>query len=212
MMAYKPTKNGRRAFTLAELLVAMLVTSIVLSAVVSLAYALGTANDATNDTSRKQAQVRYATVRISELIRHSRLICAAPGNDLALWRADDNGNGKINVNELVYIETGPKRDYLRLCEFDSASNPSIKLSYIEALITKWWLKYSCEVSYTRMISQCSNARFQLDVSPPNSRFVSISFDLAENDGIGQYQISSTVRSPAENLLNESADALVTDDD
>ena len=38
-----------------------------------------------DDTIRAQMQLRYTTLRISELIRTSKLVCAAPGNDLVLW-------------------------------------------------------------------------------------------------------------------------------
>ena len=53
---------------------AMVITSIILGAVATLAYAMGVANDAGNDTTYKQAQVRYATLRISELIRNCRFV------------------------------------------------------------------------------------------------------------------------------------------
>ncbi|MCH7559430.1 MAG: prepilin-type N-terminal cleavage/methylation domain-containing protein, partial [Planctomycetes bacterium] len=81
----------KKGFTLVELLVALVVTGIVLAAVATLAFAMGTANDVADDSSQKQAQVRYATLRISELIRHCKLICGTPGSDVAVWRADDNG-------------------------------------------------------------------------------------------------------------------------
>src|SRR3972149_11908783 len=127
MAVPKPLKHGRSAFTLVELLVALMVTSIVLTVVATLAFSVGTVNDNSNDTAQKQARLRYATFRISELIKHCKLICGSPANDLAVWRADDNDNGKINVNELVYIEAGSSRDRLQLCEFNSSSNPKVTL-------------------------------------------------------------------------------------
>ncbi|MHC4076272.1 MAG: PilW family protein [Planctomycetota bacterium] len=60
----------KKGFTLAELLIALMVTSIILAAVATLAFAMGSANDTGDDISAKQAQVRYATLRICELIRH----------------------------------------------------------------------------------------------------------------------------------------------
>jgi len=74
----------RTGFTLIELLLALIVTGIILVAVTTLAFAVGVANDTTDDTSQKQAQVRYATLRISDLIRHCKLICGAPNGDLAV--------------------------------------------------------------------------------------------------------------------------------
>ena len=179
------SENG---FTLAELLIALMVTSIVLTAVATLAYAMGTANDASDDTSQKQAQVRFTTLRISELMRHCKLICGTPGNDLAVWRADDNGDGQININELVYINAGPGRDYIQLREADN--NPVV------------------------LIRQCSNVEFGFDeplIPPTLRKFVSISFDLVENGIDRQYQISAGLRSWAGHLLDGSGN-IVSDDD
>ena len=195
-------KNG---FTLIELLVALVVTSIIMTAVATLAYAMSSANDATDDTSRKQAQVRFATLRISDLIRHCKLICATPGGELAVWRADD-GDGQININELVYIERGTGNDYLRLCKFPSTDNSPVILGDIETLSTGDY-----DVTYVPLIPQCSNVQFSLDVPPPQSRFVSISFDVAENDVVRQYQISAALRGWAGNLLDDDGN-IVSDDD
>lgn len=197
----------KKGFTLVELLVALIVTGIVLAAVATLAFAMGAANDQTNDTSQKQAQIRYATLRISELIRHCKLICGTPGNDLAVWRADDNNDGQININELVYIERGTGRDCLRLCEFPSSDTSLVSLGDIATLSTS---DYS--VTYVPLVPQCSNVEFSFDVVPPNSRFVSIAFYVLENDIVRQYQISAALRGWAGNLLDGSGNNIVSDDD
>jgi prepilin-type N-terminal cleavage/methylation domain-containing protein len=201
-------ENG---FTLVELLLALIVTGIVSAAVVTLAFAVGTANDVSDNTSQTQAYVRYTTLRISELIRHCKLICGMPGDDLVIWRADDNGNGQINIGELVYIERGAARDYLRLCEF-SSNNPVINISDIDALTTGWWLSYGCNESYTPMIPLCSNVEFLLDVPPPDSRFVSISFDVVENNVARRYQINAALQGWSGHLLDGSGQIVSSDDD
>ena len=63
-------ERKRNGLALIELVIAMIVTSIIATAVVTLAYAMDTANDVTDGTSKKQAQIRFAAIRISELIRH----------------------------------------------------------------------------------------------------------------------------------------------
>jgi prepilin-type N-terminal cleavage/methylation domain-containing protein len=205
------TSYERRAtslgFTLVELLIALVVTSVVLTAVATLAFALSSANDSVDDTSYKQAQVRIATLRISDLIRHSKLICSTPGNDLAVWTDDKNQDGQININELVCIERGDDTAYLRLCEFPSSDISVVELSEIETLTTSGY-----DVTYIPLIPQCSNVEFLVDAEPPMTKFVSISFNLAENDIIHQYQINATLRSWAGNLLSEDGDDIVSDDD
>ncbi len=199
-----------KGFTLVELLMALVVAGIVSAAVVTLAFAVSSANDVTDNTSQTQAYVRYATLRISELIRHCKLVCCMPGGDLVIWRADDNDNGRINVGELVYIARGPSRNYLRLYEF-SSNNAIVKLSDIDELATEWWLSYGCDESYTQMIPQCSNVEFLLDVPPPNSRFAGISFDVVENGIARRYQIIAALHSWSGHLLDGSGEVVGDDD-
>lgn len=202
----------RNGLTLIELVIAMIVTSIIAMAVVTLAYTLDTANDATGDTSKKQAQIRFAAVRISELIRHSRLVCYAGTDDVAVWRADDDNNGQISINELVYIECGSAHNHLQLCEFPSSDTTAINISSIGAFASNWWSTYSAGASYTGMIPQCSNVEFGfLPALPPQSKFVTISFDIDENGVTRQCQINATLRGWAGNLL-DAGNNIVSDDD
>jgi prepilin-type N-terminal cleavage/methylation domain-containing protein len=206
--------SRRSGFTLVELLVALIVSSVVLTAVATLAYALGSANDSTDDTSRKQAQVRYTTLRISELVRHCKLICFAGPADFAVWRADENNDGRINFSELVYIEKGAGANHLHFCQFPVSwgSDPVVNLSDIRAFSTSWWAARNMAIESTALIPQCSNVQFSFDVLPPRTQFVSISFDLVEDNMPRQYQINALVRGWASNLLNAAGTALVSDDD
>ncbi len=206
--------SRRGGFTLVELLVALTVSSVVLTAVATLAYALGSANDSTDDTSRKQAQVRYTTLRISELVRHCKLVCFAGTADFAVWRADDNEDGRINFSELVYIEKGAGANHLHFCQFPISwgSDPAVNLSDIRSFSTSWWAAYSMAVESTALVPQCSNVQFSFDVLPPWTQFVSISFDLVEDNKPRQYQINAAVRGWGGNLLNAAGTALVSDDD
>lgn len=205
------TNDGRRAMshglTLVELMVALVITSVVLTSIVTLAFAMSSANKATDDTSLKQAQIRFATLRISELIRHCKLICGTPNNDLAIWREDTNDVDQININELVYIERGTNKDYLRLCEFPSSDTSVVFLADVETLAPDGY-----DVTRATLISQCSNVEFLVDAEPPLTKFVSISFELVENEAIRQYQINAALGSWAGNLLDETGTSIVSDDD
>ena len=199
----------KKGFTLVELLLALIVTGIILAAVTTLAFAVGAANDTTDDTSQKQAQVRFATLRISELIRHCKLICGTPSGEIAIWRADNNGDGQININELVYIERGAGGDYLRFCEFPLSDASIVNLSDVQTLSTS-----SYSVTYIPLVPQCSNVQFSLDAVavPAQSRLVSISFDLLENGIVRQYQINTFLIGWAGNLLDAGGNNIVSDDD
>lgn len=200
-----------KGFTLVELLVALMVTSIVLAAVATLAYAMGRASDVSNDTSRKQAQVRYATLRVSELVRNCKLIFSTTGYNMFVWRADDNGNGLIDLDEIVYVTGWTSRDRLWFYEFSSSSTLDMAFDDIEQLVLNL-LSSGYTQGGTELIPQCSNVRFRLDQSPPQARGVSILFNLSENDIVHQYQINAALRGWAGHLLNEDGDTIVQDDD
>jgi len=202
----------KTGFTVVELLVALIITSVVFAAVATLSYALGSANDATDDMSQKQAQLRYATLRISDLIRHCKLICGTVGNDLAIWRADDNNDGKINPPELVYLESGQDRDRLQLLEFSWSGSWNLTISETQDINTKSTLTLACTESQTMLVPECSNVQFATDSSPPWSKVVNIIFDLAENGGMCQYQINAALRGWAGHLLDSSGEIVSIDDD
>lgn len=196
-------------FTLAELLMALIVTGIILGAVATLAYALGAANDTADDTTPKQAQVRYATLRISELIRHCRLVFDETSEGLGVWRADDNGDGQINADEVVYVSKGPGGDCLQFIEFSDTSNPTYSVfgTIIQALLSSGFSE-----EYTTLIPECSNVQLVTDVLPPQSRSVSIFFDLEESGVTHSYQIETTLRAWAGHLLDGSGELFSADDD
>ncbi len=203
------TGTFKTGFTLIELLLALVITGIIASAVATLAYAMNSAGLATDDTSRKQAQVRFATLKISDLVRQGKLVCYASADEIAVWTGDTNGDKKININELTYIEAGTAHNHLRLYTFSGTS--VIELGWIGALATNWWSAYSSQMSYTSLVPACSNVKFYLDNTPPNSRIVSITFDLLENRVTSNYQISDVLRAWAGNLLGASNN-IVSDDD
>jgi prepilin-type N-terminal cleavage/methylation domain-containing protein len=201
-----------KAFTLIELLVGLLVTSILLSAVATLAFAMSSAQTASGDTACKQAQVRQATLYLAELIGNCQLLCAAPGTDLVVWREDTNGNQRINVNELVYVERGPGRNLLRLCRFSSAGNPEITLAELALPTTKDQLLGNANAAYVPLLPQCANVQFRWDAAPPRTRLFDVSFDLSENNLTRRYEINTALRAWAGHLLNASGTEIVNGDD
>ena len=208
-------RQNKRGFTLVELLVAGVVTGIILTAVVTLSYAASSASRLGSDNSRCQAQLRFSTLGISELVRYCNLICGDTGSDIVIWRADDNNDGKINISEVVYIEKGPDSNYLSLCEFRPASaamDGFLEIAELGDEAKKQWLKNNSTEVNTVLISQCSNVQFVTDSATPWCRFVNISFDMTENSVVSHYQINAVRRCGADHLLDESGNLVLVDDD
>jgi prepilin-type N-terminal cleavage/methylation domain-containing protein len=206
------TTRHIRAFTLAELLVTLVVTSILLLAVATLAFAMSSATRDSDDTTFKEAQLRQTRLRVGELISHCKLICAAPGNDLAVWQADSNSDGQINVGELAYIERGDGLNTLRLCQFPAAEAEVVTLESLTQATTKETLISKYVETYALLIPACGNVQFHLDAVPPFTRRVTISFNLAENGVAHPHEVTVGLRAWAGNLLSTDGTTLVSDDD
>jgi prepilin-type N-terminal cleavage/methylation domain-containing protein len=198
-------------FTLVELLVGLLVTSILLSAIATLAFAFSTADAASGDTAGKQARVRQTIVQLCELLRHCRLVCATPGTDLVVWRADDNGDNEINAGELVYIERGSASDKLQLAELRVTDNLPYTLAELALSETKAQL--GSEWQYAPLIPDCNNVQFDFHgVAPPETQLLTVSFDLVENDMVRPYQVTVSLRAWAGHLLSDANEIVTQDDD
>jgi prepilin-type N-terminal cleavage/methylation domain-containing protein len=209
------TSRYRKAFTLVELLITLIVTGIILSAVTTLAFAMSSAGWASDDTAVRQAQLRQARLRIGELVRNCRLICAKPANDhVVLWRADDNGDGRINVGEIVYIERGDNLSFLRLCQFAPTEVAPVTLSTLGAPTMKAYLVSKYAETYALLIPACTNVQFSFDTAPPFTRRLDISFGLSENGTTHQYEMTMALRARAEHVVKliGTKFEIVSDDD
>ena len=134
---------------------------------------------------------------------------------MAVWRADTNANCQINPAELVYIEAGTDRSYIKLLQFTppgGQENLPISISDIQSEDAKTQLIDLCDETYISLIPQCSNVAFYVDPAPPQTGFVGISFDMTVNEVSRHFQIATALRSRADNLLTSSGSLAGSDDD
>lgn len=207
-------KSRIRAFTLIELLIALMVSSIILTAIVTLSYAMSSAYDCTSDINQKEAHIRYTTMRISNLIKYSRLICKATSGEILIWKSDDNNDNKINISELTYIETG-NGTYLRLLKFNptSGTDDFYSLSFIQNYtFFKQWIIFKYPETYTTLINDCSNMSIATDADPPYTQHVSISFDIKENQQSRKCQISTSLLCQMSSFIDSYGNVISEDDD
>jgi len=191
--------------TFVELMIALIITAILLAAITAMADALGTLNESSDDRLQTQSEVRYAVLRLTDLIKHANLICSVDDvNNISVWRSDINGDGAINAPELVYVERF--NGGLRIVEFttnDAAIMAQvIPLASIQNGSTRDALTASCTERVTSLISQCNNISFQLDVAPPWSNLASISFVLSEGTETYQCEVKASLRGRADDWLDD----------
>ena len=210
-----------KGFTLVELIIALIVTAIIMTAVATLSFAMGSANDRSSESFRQQAQLRYSMLRLPGLLKSAKLIVATPGDDIVIWKADNNpANNEIDLVEIAYIEMGPERNYIKLLELTGSSaadevwfqGQSSQISYLAQETTKNTLTNMCDYSEIAIIPECSNAALTLDTAAPQTKFVNISFNVYEENRLINYQINGYLRCWSGYLLNSMGTGLVSDDD
>jgi len=224
------TTSNKKAFTLVELLITMVVTGILLSAVATLAFAMSSASRSSDDTILNEAQLRQTRLRIGELLRTCKLICARVGNDLVIWSGDPNRNNQIDVNEVVYLEYDSLNHILKLREFVVGPEDNVdvltalelpeagvlaelgKAQTKNALIEKYSDPGLGCMRQAVMLRKCSDVSFVLDAEPPRTRRVTVSFKLGETGAAHPYEVSVTLRAWAGHLLSADGTTLVSDDD
>lgn len=200
-----------KAFTLVELLVTLVITGILLSAVATLAFAMNSATATGSDAALSQARLRSGMLRIVEVIRNCRMILTASDTELAIWLADYNGDGGINVNELVFLDCTAGHDRLDMVRSSLADNPVTfnggSLSVSRADVMSSYAGVSLP-----LLSGCGNVQLACDPAPASTRRVTVSFELTQDNVARTHDVDVTLLAWAGHLLNDADNGLVTEDD
>lgn len=203
--------------TLAELLIALAITGVLMAAVTTMTFALDSANNKANLTGQSQGRIRYATLKVSELIKHCRLICAYYNNELIIWKSDDDGDDKIDLEELLFINFG-SNDCIKLKTYSNIPSEYINIdihpNYFTNGDAQTALEQSCTKSEVNVVPQCENLQVRFDqpgLPAWQRKFVSILFDVTENQETRRYQVNAKLSVCAENLVSSDG-TIVADDD
>jgi prepilin-type N-terminal cleavage/methylation domain-containing protein len=195
------TVRKHSGFTFVELMVALIVSSIIFSAIASLAYAVGAANDSSTEISTSQARIRFATVRIQQLLKEAKLITLSGSDDLAVWTSDLDNDNEIDPREVLFTETGSERNYIKFLDFPAASPGTVTLASLKDGSAKTSLVSLCNERRIEIIPNCSNVSFYPSNVSQQDDFVCISFDYPEENRTRHWQISSKLLCHADNLIN-----------
>jgi hypothetical protein len=101
-----PDVSGRRpdkALTLAELILAIGIAAVVAGAVAVLAAGLSHAHARTEALRETVHSMRMGMMRLERALRTAKLVTAAETGRLVVWTGDANGDGQINVDELLLL-------------------------------------------------------------------------------------------------------------
>ena len=180
----KPISN--KGFTLCELIIALSVTAVILSATVTLAYALSSATRSSDQLMRSDTVLRSATLRISEMIKHSNLAIATVRGGVALW-TDENTDGIIDSDEINYIEPSDDGSSLEMLKYPLVEH-NMSINRVQTIPSR--------MLYASLIPDCSNITFTINAPS----LVTISFDMSLDGTSRNHQITAAVRCSDNGLL------------
>ena len=214
MVCYILREKKCGGFTLVELLVALSISGFILAAVATLAFAMSSAYDSSDDTMAKQARVRTTKTVLRELLCNAKMVFLESDGDLAVWKSGD-GDNRIEIEELVYIERGIYGNHLYLVSYEDVSGlgTNFSITNIKDGTAKNFMDSNCAGQMVKFLDgDCRNVQFGFDQNPPSARLVSIAFELLENEQWKEYHMSCYLLGWAGNLLDSSGSLLVSDDD
>lgn len=171
-------ERRHRAFTLVELMIAMTIIAVIGLTVVTVASALSGAQARTEAAGDAVHSARSGMMRIAAVLRSAKLLVGAEDGRLLCWMGDANGDGSINVDELVLIQHVPGQreiEQLRVI-FPGASPHGLNVSETLSALTN--LEHAHDLLNAPFLRSCSSTvvlstdvqDFQVvtDVSPPFS--------------------------------------------
>ena len=158
-------QTKKYGFTLVELMVALIVASIVLAAVATLAGATTAADQVTDQMGREQAQLRMISMRLTDLIRRANRVTISAVNGFQLWH-DNNADGSYEGSENV----GEKTTIVRGADGNTLT-----------------------IGANELHNECQNIRFSYDADSPDTRFITVSFDVIENGHLQNHSVNARLR-------------------
>ncbi len=194
-------QRGMVAFTLAELLMAVTITAMIGMAVVAVSSALSSAKASTDSMVEAVSSGRYAMRSIAADVRKAALVTAADDDGMVIWTGDNNGDEKINVAELVLIQSDTDNQTVQRLQVafppsvSSSLNTSQTLVYVtdvgrvrNLLVNP---AYSDYVTQRTLAVGVSNFEVVTDESPPTPQLVLMR--LAVGQDAQQITLTNTAR-------------------
>lgn len=203
-------RSYRKGFTLAECVLSLMVVGIILTAAATLAFAMNSAEKVTDKMGESQTYIRYATMRVSELIRGSSMVFATSHlhDGISIW-TDDNGDGRIDTAELVYVEYDAANNELGIVTYPDSSG-AVTVDDVGSGLARSDLDSGGTRNYTGIVFNCTAVSFP--AGNPVGDLVSIQLTVEEDGVSKQYQIAARRIVSMDYLLDVSGELRNGDDD
>lgn len=188
----------QQAFTLIELLMAMAIMSIIGAAIAGVSVTMSNGYSDSSSYYDSLQSGRSTVMKLQSLIRKSKLVTAGSSDSLVLWVQDTNQDGQINRDELQMVIYDNIRKEIRLITVEIPEGPDKNLLNVErtlATITDIGaaaVTINSDLYRKSYVLACDvqNCKFVFSPAPPQSKLVSIEFQIG--DGKAAFTLSSSI--------------------
>lgn len=197
-------KSKTLAFTLVEMVMAMSITAMTALAVAGATMTLSTAYSHSQDYYQNIQAARTTMLRFHSAVCKARLITAADNDTMVLWARDTNGDGRINIAELLLIDydegTRELREYSVVYPGElpesirDTYNVHILLSSVAAVGAAGTVLGTPPYIQERLVATDVTAfSVTTDSAPPLARIVKLQITVGQSPGSITLRSASTMR-------------------
>ncbi len=200
--------SQRAAFTVIELAITMAITALVGLSVAAATMVISAAREDAEQYQEYVQSARSTSLRVQSALRKASLITSCTPTTLVYWTGDANGNGQINVTELVrlsydHINKEFREWQVDLSNLNAASSAlldgtvSLATAMDDAAVRELMsVTYKPYLQDRLLSSSVRSTEFSTDKAAPLTDLVRVRMDVGDQAQAIVVQPTISLRSPA----------------
>jgi prepilin-type N-terminal cleavage/methylation domain-containing protein len=194
-MARGNRRNGRRGFTLIEVLLAGSITAAACTVATMLIQSISQTASASSGKYAGVVAARDGLSCIDMLVEEAALIGYWDSSQVLLWRNDDNGDGQINLSEMMLVRYDvDDRDLsLRDVPVSGAQNSVVPFNQFVALTAAQAVEQHANVRVRGMIGNLSAFAARCDGTGGDAQAVQVTLTVESGDDAQTLHTLMTLR-------------------
>ena len=187
--------------TIIEMVLAMAIVAMIGLSVAGVTMALSTSQAMTNQSHDCMQTGRIAIDRLQDRLSKAKLITAVGDGVVIFWESDDDGDGLINIAELVEVRHHPDDDTLRLhrVSFEDVADATVAAALNESVALD--AAADCSLAGSLIVGNAEHREyvqaegvelFEVAAYPPCPEAKMVTLKLVISDGDQQTTFRSAV--------------------
>jgi prepilin-type N-terminal cleavage/methylation domain-containing protein len=195
-MARQNRRNGRRGFTLIEVLLAASITAAACTVATMLIQSISQTASASSGKYAGVVAARDSLSCIDMLVEEAALIGYWDGSRVLLWRNDDNGDGQINLSELMLVryDVDSQKLSLRDVPVSGAQNTAVPFNQFVVVTAAQAVEQHANLRVRQMVGNLSAFAAWCDGIAGNVQAVQVTLTVESGDDAQTLHALMTLRS------------------